>query len=65
MASCFALRTILPITANRAVDNPRIDLLECLITNAKPVKYSRSEGLEHNIGLANKVEEHFTASVVL
>src|SRR5215475_8532637 len=53
--------TTLAKSRNAAIDNPRIDLGNCVIIDAKSVLDVRAVVLDHNIGILRQLEEDLAA----
>ena len=49
-----AQRAVLAVAADRAVDDPRVDLPQRLVADAEAVEHAGPEGLEHDVGVARR-----------
>src|SRR5271165_181505 len=61
----IALGTVLAVARDRAVDDARVLRAHALIAHAEAVEHAGTEGLEHDVVLADERQQHFLAALVL
>src|SRR5262245_19330256 len=57
--------SILPISGNRAIDQPRIDLIERFITDAQTIHDTRAESLYNDIDTFGQFQKYLTSDGML
>ncbi len=58
VAGAVAVRPVLAVAGDRAVDDPGVLLLEPLVADPEPVQHAGAEALEQHVGLAHEPQQH-------
>ena len=65
VAGAVAVRPVLAVAGDRAVDEARVDASESLVADPEPVEHARAERLEQHVGVAGEPEQDLLALLVL
>ena len=65
VARAVAVRAVLPVTGDRAVDETGILLAQALVADAEAVEHAGAEGLEQHVVLAGQAQQHVAPALVL
>ena len=65
MARAVAVRPVLPVAGDRAVDEPRVLLAQPLVADPQPLHHAGAEALEQHVGLAHEPQQHLAPRVGL
>ena len=63
--AAVAVRAVLAVAGDRAVDQPRVDLPQAVVADAQAVQDARPERLEEDVGVAGEAQQHVAALVGL
>src|SRR5436190_14285225 len=65
MARAVAVRPVLPVAGDRAVDEARVLLAQALVAHTEALEHARPEGLEQHVILARQSQEDVAAALLL
>src|SRR5215210_4311668 len=65
MAGAVAVRTVLAVAGDRAVDQRRIRLAQHLVADAQPLEHARPEALDQHVGGFGELQESLPSPLLL
>jgi len=65
VTGAVAVRAVLPVAGDRAVDETGVLLAQSVVANAELVEHARAERLEQDVVLAHQAQQHLAGALLL